>query len=82
MHPLPVWEAGRGGKKECEYEDVHESVCLELKVSWPVPQDYILTVLGDGLLSMPPRSREVVLLAHLKFPLPDDCEAGFIRQQI
>jgi hypothetical protein len=68
---LPPWEPRGGGKKEPSYESDHADLYLEANVAWPPELASIVAECGSHAAHLGPRAREVMYIAHKKWPMPD-----------
>ena len=72
---VPASEA-KVAKKESNYERHHEELFLSAEWEWPLSEARFVRDIGPSMLCFSQRAREVVYVAHMKWEMLENVEAG------
>ena len=72
---VPASEA-KVAKMESNYERHHEELFLSAEWEWPLSEARFVRDIGPSMLCFSQRAREVVYVAHMKWEMPENVEAG------
>ena len=70
-----AWE-GSASRSQGQSDKDHADWFVEAGWVWPLSQDRFVAEFGTGMLHLTQRAREVVWLAHFKWPMPSEARAA------